>query len=167
MWLPVDFSAPVGVALPKTGHHLRQIGPNDTELDMVAVMGSRERLWSIYGEAWGWPPETMTAQQDRQDLQRHADEMARNESFNYALFDTGESALLGCVYIDPPERVGADAEVSWWVVDDLLGSDLERALDEFVPAWIASAWPLEEPRYVGRDLSWSEWMTLPEIDGTG
>ena len=38
------------------GHHLRPIRADDVDLDMVAVMGSRERLWSIYGEAWGWPP---------------------------------------------------------------------------------------------------------------
>ncbi len=31
--------------------------------------------------------------------------MTRNESFNYALLDAGEHALLGCVYVDPPERV--------------------------------------------------------------
>lgn len=130
---------------------------------MIAVMGSRERLWSIYGEAWGWPPETMTAEQDRADLARHADEMSRNESFNFALFTTDESALLGCVYIDPPERVGADAEISWWVVDELVGSDLERALDEALPRWIAEQWPLRCPRYIGRELTWADWMSLPDL----
>lgn len=130
---------------------------------MVAVMGSRKRLWSIYGEAWGWPPATMTAEADRDDLARHAEEMVTNESFNFALFDDAEAALLGCVYIDPPERVGADAEISWWVIDNLVGSDVEVALDAFVPKWIEDAWPMSAPRYVGRDLSWTEWMALPEL----
>jgi hypothetical protein len=40
--------------------------------------------------------------------------------------------ILGCVYIDPPERTGSDGEVSWWVVDDL-----------------------------GRDISWPDWLALP------
>jgi len=31
-------------------------------------MGSRERLWARYGEAWGWPPPTMTYEHDREDL---------------------------------------------------------------------------------------------------
>ncbi len=66
-WLPDDWDHPTHVPL-STGHHLRPIHPDDTELDMPAVMGSRERLWSIYGEAWGWPPATMTAEQDREDL---------------------------------------------------------------------------------------------------
>jgi len=161
-WLPADFVAPSRVDLDGR-HHLRPIHPADTEIDMIAVVGSRDRLWSIYGVAWGWPPATMTADEDRADLARHADEMTRNESFNYALLPADESALLGCVYIDPPERVGADAEISWWVIDDLVGSSIEQRLDEFVPRWLADAWPLERPRYVGRDIAWSDWLELPEI----
>jgi len=149
------------------GHHLRPIRADDTELDMVAVMGSRERLWGIYGEAWGWPPATMTAEQDREDLQRHADEMETHESFNYALFDADETALLGCVYIDPTDKPGADADISWWVVDEYVGTDLEAALDDLVPRWIAEVWPLESPRYVGRDLTWAEWLAIPPLAGPG
>ena len=132
---------------------------------MVAVMGSRERQWSIYGEAWGWPPADMTHEADRADLARHAAEMETHESFNYALLDTDETALLGCVYIDPPEKPGADAEISWWVVDECAGTELEAALDELVPRWIAADWPLERPRYFGRDLTWAEWLALPDLPG--
>jgi len=149
------------VELP-TGHHLRPIRANDVDLDFPAVMGSRERLWSIYGIAWGWPPATMTVQQDRDDLAHHEAEIEQHESFNYALFDPGETELLGCVYIDPPAKVGADAEVSWWVVDPLVGGPVERALDALVPQWVAADWPLERIRYVGRDLSWSEWLALSD-----
>lgn len=163
VWLPRAFVAPGRVEVDAIGLHLRPIHPDDTDIDMVAVMGSRDRLWSIYGEAWGWPPADMTADADREDLARHAAEMTRNESFNYALFDEHETALLGCVYIDPPERVGADAEISWWVVDEHVNGPVERALDEFVASWIAADWPLEEPRFVGRDLTWAEWLRLPEI----
>jgi hypothetical protein len=167
MWLPEGFEAPKSIDVAGTGFHLRQISPDDTEIDMIAVMGSRERLWSIYGAAWGWPPATMTAEQDRADLQRHADEMERNESFNYGLFDAGESMLAGCLYIDPPERVGADADISWWVIDRFVGRPLEQRLDEFVPVWIEGAWPFSRPRFVGVDLSWAEWLGLPETDLTG
>ena len=161
-WLPDGWAHPTRVEL-STGHHLRPIRAEDVDLDMKAVMGSQERLWSIYGPAWGWPPANMTAEQDREDLARHADEMERHESFNYALFDAGETELLGCVYIDPPEKEGADAEISWWVVDRLVGGPIEAALDELVPRWIASDWPLERPRYVGRDLSWDAWLALPDM----
>ena len=161
-WLPDDWQHPTRVDLP-TGHHLRPIRESDVDLDMPAVMGSRERLWSIYGAAWGWPPAGMTREQDRVDLARHEAEIEAHESFNYALFDADESALLGCVYVDPPEKPGADAEISWWVVDALVGTEVEAALDALVPAWIARDWPLEHPRYVGRDLTWSDWLALPEL----
>ena len=162
-WLPDDFVHPLRAELP-TGEHLRPISADDTDLDMVAVMGSQERLFSIYGEAWGWPPVTMTAAQDREDLQRHADEIERHESFNYAVFDAAETVLVGCVYIDPPEKVGgADAEISWWVVDGYVGTATEAALDAFVPRWIAEDWPLSRPRYVGRDLSWADWIALDDL----
>ena len=164
-WLPGEFAHPTMVPIGEAGHHLRPIHPDDTKLDMIAVVGSQERLWSIYGEAWGWPTTTMTAEADREDLARHAQEIEDHESFNYALFDRDELALLGCVYIDPPEKPGAGAEISWWVVDSLVGSELEAALDAFVPAWIERDWPLEVPRYIGRDLTWREWIDLPDLPG--
>jgi hypothetical protein len=69
------------------------------------------------------------------------------------------------VYIDPPEKSGADAEISWWVIDSLVGSELEAALDASVPAWIGRDWPLEDPRYVDRDLTCREWTDLPDLPG--
>jgi len=165
-WLDPSFEPPAQVAIGPR-HHLRPIRASDVDLDMPAVMGSQARLWSIYGEAWGWPPATMTAEQDRDDLAHHEDEMRRRASYNYALLDTGETELLGCVYIDPPEKVGADAEVSWWVVDAMLGSDLESELDAFVPRWVSVDWPFLAPRLVGRDLSWSDWLALPDLPREG
>ena len=161
-WLPDDFVHPLRAELP-TGQHLRPMGPADTEIDHPAVMGSRDRLWSIYGEAWGWPPVDMTVEADREDLAHHEREIEAHESFLYGLFDDDEAELLGCLYVDPPTKAGeVGAEISWWVVDRLVGSDVERALDVFVPRWIDAAWPLPgPPRYVGRDLPWAEWNALP------
>ncbi|RNL63347.1 N-acetyltransferase [Nocardioides marmoriginsengisoli] len=161
-WLPEGWVHPQRVVIA-AGHHLRPIRATDVDLDMHAVMGSQERLWSIYGEAWGWPPATMTVEQDRADLAHHEDEMTRAQSYNYALFDAGETELLGCVYLDPPAKTGADAEISWWVVDWLVGGPVEAALDAFVPAWIRSSWPFTAPRYIGRDLTWAAWLALPDL----
>jgi hypothetical protein len=143
-WLPDDFDPPARVELA-TGHHLRPIRAADVDIDYPAVMGSRNRLWARYGAAWGWPPATMTHEQDREDLAHHEAEIAARETFNYAVLEAGETALLGCVYIDPPEDgspPGTDAVASWWVVDDAVGSDLERELDAFVPAWLRDVWGL-------------------------
>ncbi len=159
-WLPAEFVHPDRLELP-TGHHLRPIRATDVDLDFPAVTGCRDRLWRIYGVAWGWPPADMTYEQDREDLAHHEAEIAAHQSFNYALFDAPETALLGCVYIDPPERAGADAEISWWTVDRLVGTDVEQVLDRQVPEWIAQEWPFRRTRYVGRELSWQAWLELP------
>ena len=59
----------------------------DAEIDYPAVMGSRRRLWQIFGPAWAWPKDTMTMEADRRDLRRHEEEIAAHQSFNYALID--------------------------------------------------------------------------------
>ena len=100
-WLPDGFAHPLREDLP-TGHHLRPIRGEDVDIDYPAMMGSRERLWAKYGEAWGSPAETITPDADREDLERHAEEIERHETFNYAMLDEGENELLGCVYIDRP-----------------------------------------------------------------
>jgi len=148
-WLPDGFEHPLREDLP-TGHHLRPIRGADVDIDYPAVMGSRERLWAKYGEAWGWPAETMSFEADREDLERHAAEIAAHETFNYAVLDAAESALLGCVYIDPPDdrsAPGAEAVASWWVVDACVGTDLERALDDFVPRWLRDRWGFSSVDY--------------------
>jgi hypothetical protein len=85
----------------------------------------------------------MSYEHDETDLARHEAEIAAHETFNYAVLDAAEARLLGCVYIDPAEPrspQGTDAVVSWWVVDEAAGSELERALEQFVPRWLADVW---------------------------
>jgi hypothetical protein len=55
-------------------------------------------------------------------------------------------------------------EICWWVVDEQVGTDLQHALDALVPQWIAAAWPFTRPRYIGRDMSWADWLALPDVD---
>jgi hypothetical protein len=162
-WLPADFEHPTRVELP-TGHHLRPIEARDVAIDYPAVMGSQARLFSIFGPPWGWPPADMTFEHDREDLARHEREATAHESFNYCVLDADESALFGCVYIDPAAKVGADADISWWVVDAEVGGPLDAALAELVPRWITTGWPFERPRFIGRDLTWAEWLALADAD---
>lgn len=148
-WLPESFVPPGRVEL-STGHHLRPIREDDVAIDYPAVMGSRERLWEKYGDAWGWPPADMSYEDDRRDLARHQAEIAALETFNYAVLDADETVLLGCVYVDPPEdssAPGTEAVVSWWVVDAAAGTDLERTLDAFVPLWLAETWGFRSVSY--------------------
>jgi len=148
-WLQDGFEHPLRVSVIP-GVHVRPISPDDTAIDMVAVMGNQAALFERYGEAWGWPPADMTAEEDREDLARHAREMVTHESFNYAIMPGDESAVFGCIYIDPPE-LDAEvnplvADVSWWVVGDA-PAGVADAVAGFVPGWLERDWPFEAVRY--------------------
>lgn len=39
---------------------------------------------------------------------------------------------------------------------------VERALDAIVPLWIRRDWPFRQPRFIGHDLSWDDWIELPD-----
>jgi hypothetical protein len=149
-WLPEDFRCPERVDLP-TGHHLRPIREADVDIDYPAVMGSRERLWAKYGEVLGWPPATLSYEAGRRDLARHEAEMAAGEAFTCAVLDKQETDLLGCVYIYPAQDwspPGSDAVASWWVVDQAAETELEWALDAFVPRWLTDSWRFTSVYYL-------------------
>ncbi len=60
------------------------------------------------------------------------------------MLDDGETELLGCVYIDPPEADDdGGAVVSWWVIDAEVDGELEAALDDAVPRWLTEVWGFE------------------------
>jgi hypothetical protein len=150
-WLLEDFTYPVRVDLPTGHHHLRPIREADAEIDYAAVMGSRERLWAKYGEVLGWPPADLSYEADRRDLARHEAETAARDAFTYAVLDEQETALLGCVYIYPAQHwspQGSDAVASWWVVDEAAETELERALDDFVPRWLTDTWRFTSVYYL-------------------
>ena len=158
-----DFEHPERVDLP-TGHHLRPIRETDVDIDYPAVIGSREHLWATFGPRVGLAAgdDDVRARPRRSRPPRARSRASTSRSTTPCSTRTNR-ICFGCIYVDPPERVGADADISWWVVDDELGGSLDAALDDFVPRWIAAAWPFAQPRLVGHDLSWAEWLALPEI----
>jgi hypothetical protein len=99
-----------------------------------------------------WPAKTLTAEQDRQDLARREADMEQHLSFSYALFDLGETELLGCVHIEPSVELEVGADISWWVIDWLIDSPIEQALDSSVQAWMVADWPISPARYAWQPL---------------
>ena len=141
-FLPRDFTVPERVEGP--GFHLRSITVHDLARDYDAVMSSRDHLWARFGALWGWPPADLSITQDLVDLGWHQKEFQLRRSFNYAVMAPDESRLLGCVYIDPPDDAGVDAEVWFWGRQDRLADGLELRLDAFVRHWLAEAWPFAQ-----------------------
>jgi RimJ/RimL family protein N-acetyltransferase len=158
-FLPPDFEPPL---LETERFRLRSLTVHDVVKDYDAVMTSREHLWELFGEAWGWPPTDLTLEEDLIDLGWHQKEFKRRSTFAYAVMNLDESRLLGCVYVDPPTKRGYDAEVTWWVRSSELASGLDEELGETVRAWIGKAWPFSQVVYPGRDIAWSEYKALPD-----
>jgi hypothetical protein len=158
-FLPREHPIPAG--LEHERFRLRPITIHDVVKDYDAVMTSGETLRRRF-PLWGWPAPDMTLEEDLIDLAWHQKEAQLRRSFNYAVVSPDESRLLGCVYVDPPEKTGADADVAFWVRDDEASSGLEGELEAAVRAWLAADWPYERVRWPGLELSWEEWDALPD-----
>lgn len=158
-FLPHDFVVPTLVETER--FRIRPITVHDVVKDYDAVMTSAEHLRRSF-PLWGWPPEDLTLEQNLIDLGWHQKEFQLRSSFDYAVMSPGEKRLLGCVYVDPPEKIGADAEIVFWVRSDETETGLEAALDETVRRWVAEDWPFDSVIYPGRDLGWEEWDALPD-----
>lgn len=154
-----EFRIPEGLRTDR--FHLRPITIHDVVKDYDAVMTNRTYLWSLFGAGWGWPPENLTLEQDLIDLAWHQKDAQLRRAFNYAVMSSDEKRLLGCVYIDPPEKEGFDAQVLFWLRRDGTDSSLEEVLGSAVRAWIRDEWPFSRVAFPGRDISWDTWEALP------
>jgi hypothetical protein len=72
--------------------------------DYDAVMTSADRLRERF-PLWNWPPKDgLSLEEDLIDLAWHQKEAELKRSFNYVVMSPDESRVLGCVYVDPPEK---------------------------------------------------------------
>jgi hypothetical protein len=158
-FLPDDFEIPTLVETSR--FRIRPITIHDVVKDYDAVMTSAAHLRATL-PLWGWPPDDLTLEQDLIDLGWHQKEFQLRSSFDYAVMSLDEQRLLGCVYVDPAEKQGAEAEITFWVRADELDTGLESELEATVRQWIAEVWPFKSVAYPGRDVSWAAWDALPD-----
>ena len=153
-FLPKDFIVPTLFETDR--FRLRMLTVNDVVKDYDAVMSSRQHLWSMFGEAWRWPTEKLTLEQDLIDLGWHQKEFQLRSSFAYTVVSLDESRVLGCVYVDRSSNPNYDASVCLWARQDELATGLDGALFAAVKEWIAQSWHFDRVAYPGRELSWQE-----------
>jgi hypothetical protein len=161
-FLPDDFDVPRLLETDRV--RVRPLTIHDVVKDLDALMTSREHLWALFGEAWGWPPEDLTLEQDLVDLGWHQKEFERCSSFDYAVVSLDERAVRGCVYVDPPTKAGVEAEVYLWAHASELDSGLEDELLVVVSEWIDREWPFATVTFPGREIDWQTWR-LPDRAG--
>jgi hypothetical protein len=159
-FLPPDFDVPE--LLETDRFRIRPLTIHDLVKDYDAVMTSREPLWDQFGQAWGWPSEDLTLEQDLIDLAWHQKEAQRRSSVAYAVMRPDERVQLGCIYIVPSHKQGVDAAAALWVRASELAGDLDQVLYVTVRRWLAECWPFTRVAWPGRELPWEEYDALPD-----
>jgi hypothetical protein len=140
---------------------LRPLTINDAVKDFEAVTTSEERLRTIYDPGGDWPL-GLTLEQNIIELGWHQTEFQLRTSFAYTVVSLDESEALGCIYIYPTRNSGYDAEITMWVRQSRVEEGLDEHLFETVEAWVADCWPLANPAYPGRRISFSDWRALSQ-----
>ena len=126
-FLPRDFEVPT--SLETGAFRLRPITVHDVVKDYGAVVTNREHLFvGLLRRSVGLA-DGHTLEQNLSDLGWHQKEFQMRSSFDYAVTSPHEKRLLGCVYVDSPEKAGYDAEVHYWARRDGPEQGLEEELE--------------------------------------
>jgi RimJ/RimL family protein N-acetyltransferase len=144
--VPPDFEAPLG--LETAQFVLEPLGPEHNERDYDAWTSSMEHIHSTPGWADSRWPREMTLEENRADLERHADDFRRRTGFTYTVLDPESRDVIGCVYVYPLPGSEHGASVLSWVRASQ--AELDLPLWRAVSDWLASDWPLCRVEYAPR-----------------
>jgi len=155
-FVPEDFQVPEKLETEK--FRLRMLSVDDVEKDYDAVMSSREHLNPNNEKSW--PRESMTMEDNLNDLTRHQEEFLKRDAFAYTVMNLDESQCLGCVYLYPSDIEEFDSEIFMWVRSSELANGLDELLFKTVSKWTDEVWPFENVVYPGRSMSMEDWNNM-------
>lgn len=143
-FVPDDFVVPRTMAGPD--FRLEPLGPQHNESDHRAWTSSIDHIRATEGFPDGrWPPvEGMSLDENRRDLERHADDFERRVGFTYTVLDEA-GAVIGCLYIYPSRSDPGVTNVQSWVTASR--AELDGPLHDAVANWLATEWPFTNVRY--------------------
>ena len=145
-FVPPDFEVPLEFRTPE--FVLEPLGPVHNEQDYAAWTSSMEHIAATPGFRDGSWPREMTSDENRADLQRHADDFRQRTGFTYTVLDAASRDVIGCVYIYPVVSENYDARVLSWVRESR--ANLDAPLWRAVTEWLASDWPFGSVEYAPR-----------------
>ena len=155
-----DFEIP---ALLETNlFRIRMLSVDDVKKDYEAVIESRELLQTKF--VGSWPREGFTLEENLADLERHQQEFLDRKAFAYTVVSLDETKVLGCIYINPPQKYShipefveymkkncPDAVIFMWVRQTEHEKGLDETLFHTVRDWINENWPFRKIAYPGRE----------------
>lgn len=145
-FVPDTFEVPS--VLETDRFRLRMLSVADVEKDYEAVM---ETQAYFHSRGSSWPREGFTIEENLADLERHQQEFLERKAFAYTVVSLDEGRVLGCIYINPTDREGADARVHMWVRKSEYERGLDPVLFQTVKEWLKSSWPFSAVIYPGRE----------------
>jgi RimJ/RimL family protein N-acetyltransferase len=145
-FVPPDFDVPLGLAT--SDFVLEPLGPEHNERDYEAWTSSMEHIAETPGFPWGSWPREMPPDENREDLERHADDFRNRKGFTYTVLDTSDGDVIGCVYIYPLRDSDDTAIVQSWVRKS--HARLDIPLWRAVTEWLESDWPFTAVQYAPR-----------------
>ena len=145
-FVPPDFDVPLG--LETSEFVLEPLGPEHNELDYDAWTSSMEHIAATPGYPDGSWPREMTRDENRADLERHADDFRTRKGFTYTVLDPADRDVIGCVYIYPVRDSESDACALSWVRES--HAHLDTPLWRAVTEWLESDWPFAAVEYAPR-----------------
>jgi RimJ/RimL family protein N-acetyltransferase len=148
----VDEFVPRGFRVPRrletAQFMLEPLGPEHNEQDYDAWTSSMVHIAETPGFPDGSWPREMTRDENRNDLQRHADDFRNRRGFTYTVLDPAGRDVIGCVYIYPlPDSDDAASVLSWVRKSH---AHLDRPLWRAVTEWLESDWPFTTVEYARR-----------------
>ena len=145
-FVPRDFDVPRRLETPQ--FVLEPLGPEHNDQDYDAWTSSEKHIHATAGwEDSSWPRQ-MTPDENRADLQRHADDFRNRTGFTYTVLDPASRDVIGCVYIYPRPDSDYDARALSWVRAS--HAQLDAPLWGAVSEWLASDWPFANVEYAPR-----------------
>jgi hypothetical protein len=141
-----EFVVPLRLETPQ--FVLEPLGAQHNDSDYAAWSTSIEHIHGTPGWEESTWPRSMTLDENRADLERHASDFENRTGFTYTVLSP-EGDVIGCVYIYPSKKEAVDAEVHSWVRAS--DADLDPLLSRAVSTWLDSQWPFESIDYAPRD----------------
>ena len=147
-FVPPDFDVPLG--LETSEFVLEPLGPEHNELDYDAWTSSMEHIAATPGYPDGSWPREMTRDQNRADLERHANDFRTRKGFTYTVLDPASRDVIGCVYIYPLRDSDNDNDACAlsWVRES--HAHLDTPVWHAVSEWLESDWPFAGVEYAPR-----------------
>jgi len=131
---------------------IRKFMRKDNVKDYKAVMKNADFIKKIRGgklchDDWSVPD--FSLEDNKKDVISFLNNFKKRKSFAYIIWDKNESKYLGCIYLNPIEKLYPeyrdkyDVDFSMWVTKEVYDKGLYAEIYRIVYDWLKKDWPFK------------------------